>query len=121
MGQFGRLVSVEDLPPRAELERLVREAAAKVGEAPARARAAPKPELPVPDDLAAALAEKPAAATAFAAFPPGARREYVEWIVEAKRPETRAARIAQAAEWVAEGKRRNWKHERPRGRNSPQP
>ncbi|HEX8666875.1 MAG TPA: YdeI/OmpD-associated family protein [Allosphingosinicella sp.] len=121
MGQFGRLTSIDDLPPREELERLIREAAAKVGEATPRPKAAPRPQLPVPDDLAAALAARAGAATAFTAFPAGARREYVEWVVEAKRPETRAARIAQAVEWIAEGKRRNWKHERPRGGNSPQP
>ncbi len=48
----------------------------------------------------------------FDGFPPGARRDYLEWITEAKQPGTRAKRIAQAVEWLAEGKRRNWKYER---------
>ena len=52
-----------------------------------------------------------AAKATFDAFPPSCRREYIEWIVEAKREETRAKRLAQTVEWLAEGKRRNWKYE----------
>jgi Bacteriocin-protection, YdeI or OmpD-Associated/Domain of unknown function (DU1801) len=44
--------------------------------------------------------------------PPGQQREYVEWITEAKREDTRARRVAQAIEWLAEGKSKNWKYER---------
>jgi len=46
----------------------------------------------------------------FDAFPPSQQRDYVEWIAEAKRDETRERRIAQALEWLAEGKPRNWKY-----------
>jgi uncharacterized protein YdeI (YjbR/CyaY-like superfamily) len=114
MGQFGRLTSVADLPPEVELKGLVREAMAltDAGGRPARPEAAPKPELETPPELEAALAANPAARAAFDGFPPGARREYVEWVVGAKRPETRDKRIAQAVEWLAEGKRRNWKYEK---------
>jgi uncharacterized protein YdeI (YjbR/CyaY-like superfamily) len=114
MGQFGRLKSVADLPPEEELKGLVREAMAltDAGGRPSRPEAAPKPELETPRELEAALAASPAARAAFDGFPPGARREYVEWVVEAKRPETRDRRIAQAVEWLAEGKRRNWKYEK---------
>ena len=45
----------------------------------------------------------------FAAFSPSCKREYVEWIAEAKREETRQRRVAQAVDWMAEGKQRNWK------------
>ena len=45
------------------------------------------------------------------AFAPSHRREYVEWITEAKRPETRDKRIAQAIEMLTQGKKRNWKYE----------
>ena len=48
---------------------------------------------------------------AFDAFAPSHKREYIEWITEAKREETRAKRLAQAVEWMAEGKRRHWKYE----------
>jgi uncharacterized protein YdeI (YjbR/CyaY-like superfamily) len=65
----------------------------------------------VPADFAAALKKNKASAANFEKFPPGQRREYVEWITEAKRPETRAKRLATALEWLAEGKTRNWKYE----------
>ena len=114
MGQFGRLTSVEDLPPDDALQAMIRDAMALTdsGIRPARPKGAPKPELETPPELEAALSANPAARAAFDGFPPGGRREYVEWVAEAKRPETRAKRIAQAVEWMAEGKRRNWKYEK---------
>lgn len=112
MGQFGRIESLADLPEAAEVERLIREAAAAMAEAkPARPRAAPKGEAEVPPELAEALARDEAAAAAFNAFPPSCRREYCEWIAEAKRAETKAKRAAEAVAWMREGKRRNWKYE----------
>lgn len=112
MGQFGRIESLADLPGADEVERLIREAVALAGAArPARQRAAPKGEIAVPPELAEALAGDAAAATTFAAFPPSCRREYCEWVAEAKRPETRARRVVEAVQWMREGKRRNWKYE----------
>ena len=113
MGQFGRLTAVADLPPDDVLHALIRKAMALTdsGARPARPKAAPKPEPETPPDLETALSANPSARAAFDGFPPSGRREYVEWVVEAKRPETRDKRIAQAVEWMAEGKRRNWKYE----------
>ncbi|MEA3034997.1 MAG: hypothetical protein QOH04_756 [Sphingomonadales bacterium] len=112
MGQFGRLTSIADLPPETELRALIGRAAAVAEAGPKpRPKKPPKPELPTPDDLRTALDAEPRAAAAFDAFPPSCRREYVEWVTEAKRPETRAKRLVQAVEWLAEGKRRNWKYE----------
>jgi uncharacterized protein YdeI (YjbR/CyaY-like superfamily) len=112
MGQFGRLTSLADLPPPETLGALIQAAAAKTAQGAApRPRKPPRPELATPEDLRAALDGEPKAAASFEGFPPSCRREYVEWVVEAKRPETRAKRIAQAVEWLAEGKRRNWKYE----------
>ncbi|MEA2999347.1 MAG: hypothetical protein QOK17_1180 [Sphingomonadales bacterium] len=112
MGQFGRLASIADLPPETELRALIGRAAAVAEAGPKpRPKKPPKPELPTPDDLRTALDAEPRAAAAFDAFPPSCRREYVEWVTEAKRPETRAKRLVQAVEWLAEGKRRNWKYE----------
>jgi len=113
MGQFGRLRSVEDLPPPEELDALIQKAMSLAGAGAKRPRtAAPKPPPQVPPDLEAALRDDKAAAATFEAFPPSCRREYVAWIVEAKRPETRARRVAEAVAWMAEGKRRNWKYEK---------
>jgi uncharacterized protein YdeI (YjbR/CyaY-like superfamily) len=113
MGQFGRLTSIADLPDDTALEAMVRKAAALIdsGTKAPRPLKHPKPPLAIPDDLRAALAANPGAQAAYDGFPPGQQREYLEWVTEARRPETRAKRVAQAVEWMAEGKRRNWKYE----------
>ncbi len=112
MGQFGRLTSVDDLPDEEMLRGLIRKAMdlTDKGVKPARTKHA-KADIPMPDDLRAALDAEPKAAATFEGFPPGARRDYLEWITEAKRPETREKRIVQAIEWIAEGKKRHWKYE----------
>lgn len=115
MGSYGRMASLKDLPPDRILLAHIRKAmtlnAAGV-KAPSNRKVAARPTPKIPDDLIAALqANKPARAT-FDAFPPGCKREYVEWIVQAKREETRARRLALAIGWLAEGKRRNWKYEK---------
>ena len=114
MGQFGRLTSVADLPGDAELDALIREAAALVdaGDGAIKRKAKPpKPELEVPPELAEALAGDAAATATFDGFPPSCRRDYSEWIGEAKRPETKARRVVEAIAMLREGKRRNWKYE----------
>jgi uncharacterized protein YdeI (YjbR/CyaY-like superfamily) len=77
---------------------------------PASKAAKARPALEVPEDLAAALRKNAKARAHFEAFPPSYRRDYIEWIVEAKREETRQRRLQQTLEWVAEGKSRNWKY-----------
>ena len=117
MGQFGRIESLADLPKAAALRKLIveaRKAWTAALEEKASAPPAPKPkrEAPaVPDDLAAGLRAQPGARKVFDGFTPSQQREYVEWIVEAKREATRASRVAQAVEWIAEGKTRNWKYQ----------
>ena len=113
MGQLGKLTTLTDLPPDPELVAMVQHAMAAVdaGGTTIRRVATAKPPATMPDDLQAALDAVPAAAAAFASFKPGARREYTDWVTEAKQAATRARRIAQTVEWCAEGKRRNWKHE----------
>jgi uncharacterized protein YdeI (YjbR/CyaY-like superfamily) len=105
-----------DIPSEAVIAKALRAAvqriditgtALKIGTKPKQ----PKPEIPVPDDFAIEMAKRPGARDKFDAFAPSHRREYLEWITEAKRPETRAKRIAEAGEWIAEGKKRNWKYE----------
>ena len=58
-----------------------------------------------------ALDASPAGRATFDGFPPSKQRDYLEWITDAKRAETRAKRIAQSVEWLAEGKARHWKYE----------
>ena len=114
MGSYGRLASVRDLPPKARMQADLRKAMRlnEDGVKPERRKSAPRPAPEVPDELASALEKNKAAKATFDAFAPGCRREYIEWIVEAKREETRAKRLAQALEWMAQGKRRNWKYEK---------
>ena len=116
MGGYGKVATLADLPADAVLETALKEAAQRVAAsgsaAKPRAKAPPKPEIPVPQDFAAALREAPQAAAFFEGLAPSHRREYLEWITDAKQDATRARRIAQALEWLAEGKRRNWKYER---------
>lgn len=115
MGGFGKITSIGELPPHDDLVAKLRAAAARVeatGRAsPPPARKGPKPEITMPDDFVAALGARPGAREKFDAFPPGARREYLEWIVGAKRPETRVKRIETAVAQSAEGKKMNWKYE----------
>lgn len=113
MGQFGRLASLADLPDDATLAALIRKAMviAEAGTKVKRPLKHARPPVAPPEDLTAALAANAAAAATFAGFPEGQRREYVDWIADAKRPETRAKRLAQTIEWLTEGKRRNWKYE----------
>jgi uncharacterized protein YdeI (YjbR/CyaY-like superfamily) len=114
MGQFGRIENVRDLPPKRTLTAYVKKAMTlnEAGvKSPTRAkRAAPRAALPVPDDLAVALKKNRKAAKTFDAFSPSHRREYIEWITEAKREATRAERLATAIGWLAEGKTRHWKY-----------
>jgi len=113
MGQFGKLTSVDDLPPLAELKAMVLKAMRLTEEGVKAPRNKhQKDPFSVPQDMRAAIDANAAAAATFDAFPPSAQRDYVEWITGSRRDETRIKRLAQAVEWLAEGKRRNWKYER---------
>jgi len=115
MGQFGKLTSVRDLPAKSVLKGYVKQAMAlnEAGTTVKRAPRRPKPALRMPADLRAALEKSAKARATWDEFPPSARRDYVEWILEAKTPATRTKRIASSAEWIRAGKRRHWKYERP--------
>jgi len=107
-----KLTHVSQLPAHRILVDYVRRAV-KLNESRALSRRPePKPTPRVPADLAAALEKNAKARAAFRAFPPGHRREYVEWIKEAKRPETRARRLATTLDWLAKGKPRRWRYTR---------
>jgi uncharacterized protein YdeI (YjbR/CyaY-like superfamily) len=111
MGQLGKLTRLADLPPN--LDHLIGKAAELSATAPAprKTKHAPKPPPEMHPEFAAALANASKAKSALESFPPSAQREYLEWVAEAKQDTTRQKRIATAIEWLAEGKRRNWKYE----------
>jgi len=114
MGTFGRIESLDDLPSKAKFASLLRKAAA-MNEAGVPAAQAilrkPKSALPIPKEFSQALEADEAAQAQFKAFTPGKQREYIEWIAEARTAGTRDKRIAQAIEWIAKGRSRNWKYQ----------
>ena len=115
-GQFSRLMSLHDLPARPALIKLMKQAAklnadgVKESVMSASSRRQARNPLPTPTDLRRVLAGNNKARKTFEAFPPSHRREYVQWITEAKRKETRAQRLATTIEWLEQGKPRNWKY-----------
>jgi uncharacterized protein YdeI (YjbR/CyaY-like superfamily) len=115
MGHLGKIASLSDLPPDEELRAMLDRAAAMIdaGAKPQwMERRQPRAGLPVPPALTDAIAANPAAQAVWSAFPPGKIRDYAEWIGEAKTDATRNKRIAQAVDWITEGKGRNWKYEK---------
>ena len=113
MGQLGKLTSVDDLPPDAEFDAMIRKGVelARTAPAPRKTKHEPKPPPALHPDFAAALVKAPEAKAVLDGFPPSAQRDYLEWIDEAKQDATRAKRIATAVEWLSEGKRRHWKYQ----------
>ena len=114
MGSFGRITSLKDLPSDKTLKKLIVDAArlndqgVKVNKTVSKE----KRELVVPDILMSALATNALAAETFNNFPYSKKKEYVDWITEAKTDATRDKRLGTTIEWLAEGKARNWKYEK---------
>ena len=111
MGQFGRFESTDDLPSGAAFVRMVKEARA-LADAGARVPRTKTEKAPLnaPASMLAAIRKNKKAQAAYEAFSPSHKREYIEWITDARTDETRARRLATAVEWIAEGKSRNWKY-----------
>jgi uncharacterized protein YdeI (YjbR/CyaY-like superfamily) len=116
MGSFGRITSLKDLPKDKEIVSLIHQAMElnEKGIKLPKKPAATKADVVVPRELTSALSKNKTAKAAFEKFSPSHRREYSEWIAEAKTEATRDRRIATAIEWLIEGKSRNWKYERPK-------
>ena len=119
MGSLGRIESIEDLPADRLMLGWIKRARAFIDSgqytSPIAARhkvvKAPKAVAEAPMEFKSALAKNKKASAVFAAFSPSCKREYVEWIADAKRAETRDRRIAEAVAWIEEGKQRNWKYQ----------
>lgn len=113
-GQFGRITRLSDLPSDSTLKGYFKQAARlnETGVKQPRAKKKTTEKLVVPPELQKALKANKKAAAAFEKFPPSHKREYAQWIAEAKAEDTRARRVSTAIEWIAEGKGRNWKYEK---------
>lgn len=111
---FAKLTDAAQLPSEKVMIDYIREAVRlnEEGIAIERAPRGPAKPVEVPDYLSAALKKNAAARKTFESFPPSHRREYIEWITEAKQDATRKKRLDTAIEWLSEGKSRNWKYEK---------
>ena len=114
MGDFGRLTALSDLPADRALIACIKKAARLNDEGVKLPRkpAAAKKELKIPADFTAALDRNRTARATFDGFNYTNRKDYVEWVTEAKTEATRQKRLLTAIEWMAEGKVRNWKYVR---------
>lgn len=115
MGSFGRITSLKDLPSDRTIVKLVKDAM-KLNDEGLTVKRKPvskeKRDVAIPEILVSALDSNPKAAETFNGFPYSCKKEYVEWITEAKTEATRDKRLATTLEWLSEGKRRNWKYEK---------
>ena len=114
MGHFGRIASVKDLPPDKKVAAWIKEAMKlnELGKKVVKPKATEKKELIVPDYFVKALEKNKKAKLVFENFAYSHKKEYLEWITEAKTEETRNKRMATALDWIAEGKGRNWKYQK---------
>lgn len=114
MGQLGCITKKSDLPAKRVLVGYVKKAMELNDEgvkAPRKVVRKANGKLVVPEVLLSALRKNKKALATFETFTPGKKRDYVEWIAEAKGPDTRKRRISTAVEWISEGKARNWKYQ----------
>lgn len=111
MGSLGRIESLKDLPSDRALKDFIKQSIQLTddGVKVKKEAKSPAPEIAVPEYVQEALKKNAKARKAFEQFSPSHRKEYIEWIAGAKREDTRNKRIAEAMEWLAEGKPRHWK------------
>ena len=114
MGFEKKLESLADLPSEQKLTKTIKAAMAlnEQGVKVPRPRTAPKPAVKTPAYLMTALKKNKTALATYNAFSPSHKREYVEWLTDAKTEATRDRRLTQAVAWIAEGKARNWQYMR---------
>ncbi len=115
MGSYGKVASLDQLPSEKDLTRrlhFARDMLAKGKALRTVPERKPKAAAAMPQDFDAALREAPKARAFYDGLAPGQKREYLEWITEAKKDATRAKRLTTSIEWLSEGKRRNWKYEK---------
>ncbi|RPI64348.1 MAG: hypothetical protein EHM44_03375 [Ignavibacteriales bacterium] len=113
MGHYGKITSLKDLPSDKKIIAHIKEAMTlneKGIKLPPRKVTMAKKEIVVPAYFLKLLKKNKKAFTTFESFSPSHKREYVEWITEAKTDETKNRRMETAIEWMSEGKSRNWKY-----------
>jgi hypothetical protein len=117
IGEFGKITAIGQLPSRGDFAKLAKKAKKLADdgiEGPKRPKPDPNRKVVVPKDLAALLAKNARARATFEGFPYSKKNEYVTWINDAKRDETREKRLAATVKQLAEGKSMMWKYEKAR-------
>jgi len=111
MGSWGRIQSLEGLPPDEDIIKFIR-TAIELNEKGIKVEKEKrtKPELKAPDYFLKALKANKKALKTYENFSPGNKREYIEWILEAKTEKTREERLKTAVDWISKGKVRLWKY-----------
>ncbi len=111
MFSLGKITSIENLPAKSLLKKMILEAMELTDMGVTLKKAAPsKTETEVPDYFQNALQQNKSALEVFSKGSPSFRKEYINWILDAKTETTRNKRMEQAIEWISEGKARNWKY-----------
>lgn len=113
MGHYGKITSIKDLPSDKKIIAHITDAMIlneKGIKLPPRKIITAKKEIVVPDYFLKQLKKNKKAFTTFENFSPSHKREYIEWVTEAKTDETKNRRMETAIEWMTEGKSRNWKY-----------
>jgi uncharacterized protein YdeI (YjbR/CyaY-like superfamily) len=107
-----KLRSLSDMPPDELIIKTIKAAVALnvAGLRPSREQKR-KPPPKAPPYLTAALAKNAKARATYERFTPAQRREYVDWLKDAKQDATRKRRLETTVAWLAEGKQRNWKYQ----------
>lgn len=113
MFSLGKITKLEDLPSKPQLKKIILEAVELTDMGVTMKKAPPsKVEIEVPDYFYNALDQNKKALEIFQKSSPSFRKEYINWIIDAKTEATRNKRIEQAIQWISEGKGRNWKYEK---------
>ncbi|MEO6404902.1 MAG: YdeI/OmpD-associated family protein [Ferruginibacter sp.] len=114
MGHVGRITSLKDLPSDKVLTGYIKEAMKLNDEGIKVLKPVSKEKktIEVPDYFLKALSKNKKASQVFEAFAYSHKKEYMQWITEAKTQETRNKRMATAVEWISEGKGRNWRYQK---------
>lgn len=112
MGQLGRISSLKDLPSDEIMIRYIHHAMDLIDQGVKQKKKEPlsSSEIVIPDILKNALKNNDKANATFEKFSPSNKKEYIEWINDAKTDSTKAKRLETTLEWLEEGKVRNWKY-----------
>lgn len=115
MGDFGKITCLKDLPSKSVLKACIQEAMALNEQGiklPKPVQKIADSAIIIPDDFQNALNKHALAKKNFNAFSNSHKREYINYILEAKREATRLTRIQKSIEMLADGKSHNSKYER---------